>query len=430
MSTFSTLNSHPLFTAHPTEAINRVQESLVKQGIHALFLTCQNPYFANYTPAFNNQRYAATGFTGSTGNCFILNPELQKEINYPSPALLFVDGRYELQAKQECSSQNVTILPCKRHESEITKLGEILFKHKDFQKGPIKIGYDPSRTTVAQLSMLKGLSNFFDVETLKISSLKLNEQCGLPDIKPHFHYRQIPHNWTGRRTNEAVSKLFDSLKSDDIYITSKPSEISWILNTRDYITPYSSSTIGTFFTTQKTGILFFENNSKETSIEIPFQQYFQDKSYTLHCVNSYEDLCRELKKLNPKQINYNSFSITVDVLETVKEIFLDIPHDNSCGELQKLRTVKNPTEQQSLRDAFTRSSRAVAETMRWLKNPDNQKKESEAWSERALQLKIENEYKKEEAHGLSFCPIAGCAENGAIVHYTKNSPTKYLQPGT
>ena len=90
-----------------------------------------------------------------------------------------------------------------------------------------------------------------------------------------------------------------------------------------------------------------------------------------------------------------------------------------------LRAQKTEQEKLAMRDAFLRSSRAIARTLRWLKTAP----ESENISEGLLSRRIISEYIAEGAVELSFSSIAATAGNGAIVHYGAASDRKKVEFG-
>src|SRR3989338_6588820 len=96
-------------------------------------------YLNEYVPAEQSRRVYLTGFTGSIGDVLVSADK----------AILFVDGRYSIQAKKEATDFEVRILPLGQ-SIESAWLTE-LETWKDF-----KIGVESDRISVNLYQKLKG----------------------------------------------------------------------------------------------------------------------------------------------------------------------------------------------------------------------------------------------------------------------------------
>ena len=74
------------------EKIKKLKEILKKEGVDGYIIPKNDEFFSEYIPDYNDRLNFITGFTGSYGFALIL-----KNRNY-----LFVDGRYTLQAHNQC----------------------------------------------------------------------------------------------------------------------------------------------------------------------------------------------------------------------------------------------------------------------------------------------------------------------------------------
>ena len=81
-------------------AVEKVREFMNKQGVKYLLVNSTNKYLEEYTSLEENSRYFLTDFSGSTGDVLVT----------PEKIMLFVDGRYHIQADLEVDHDVVTVV--------------------------------------------------------------------------------------------------------------------------------------------------------------------------------------------------------------------------------------------------------------------------------------------------------------------------------
>lgn len=77
------------------EALRRLRARMAELGLGALVIPTSDEHLNEYVPEHRRRLRALTGFTGSAGDGLVTADE----------AWLFVDGRYHLQAEQECDGE-------------------------------------------------------------------------------------------------------------------------------------------------------------------------------------------------------------------------------------------------------------------------------------------------------------------------------------
>ncbi|WP_034177632.1 aminopeptidase P family N-terminal domain-containing protein, partial [Burkholderia ambifaria] len=102
---FSGLPSYDACVADTQRGLSRVLDAL---RLDAVVVTSQDEYITEYLPRSNNPRYALSGFDGSAGCGIFLSAATAQALGVP-PFVLFVDGRYHLQAEQQCDPAHVRI---------------------------------------------------------------------------------------------------------------------------------------------------------------------------------------------------------------------------------------------------------------------------------------------------------------------------------
>ena len=120
------------------EKINKLKSIFLKEKIDGYLIPKNDEYFGEYIPYFKDRLKYISNFSGSFGFCLIL-----KKKNY-----LFVDGRYTLQAQNQCGKFfKIFTIP--------REMPNKILKNKKF-----KIGYDPKLFTKKTLSIFFKDNNF------------------------------------------------------------------------------------------------------------------------------------------------------------------------------------------------------------------------------------------------------------------------------
>ena len=173
-----------------------------------LFLKMMN-FFLNFPVKIRLKKIS--GFTGSAGYAVILK----------NKNLLFVDGRYTIQAKIE-SGQNFQIIDYVK-----------LFNCKVFQN--LKLGLDPSLFTSKQINI------FFSNNKIKLINKNLIDEIIKYKKKEDKPFYSLNKKIAGESHQSKLAKLTKILKKnklDHIFITA-PENIAWLLNIRGFDSPFS-----------------------------------------------------------------------------------------------------------------------------------------------------------------------------------------------
>ena len=118
------------------EKIKKLKKLFKKEKIDGYIVPKNDEFFSEYIPDHNDRLNFITNFSGSYGFALIL-----KQKNY-----LFVDGRYTLQASNQCGNFFKIITIPDKMPNEILKTKKLL------------IGFDPKLLTKKFLSLFFGKS--------------------------------------------------------------------------------------------------------------------------------------------------------------------------------------------------------------------------------------------------------------------------------
>jgi len=340
-------------------------------------------YFSEY--AKNDRLKNISNFSGSAGIAVIL-----KKSNY-----LFVDGRYTIQAQQECAKN--------------FKITEI---HKKLPSQIIKnynLGYDP------KLFTSKNLKNYFSNNNLiSINENLIDQIFNYKEIKTKPFY-SLEKNIVGETHGSKIEKVVNFLKSNkaDYLFISAPENVAWLLNIRGYDNP-NSPIPNTRLIIDKNKKLFLI--AKKYNVK----KIIKQKKLQAKQVIDIDDLSNLINKLTKKKFIIDNKTCSIFYENIIKSKFKIL---DKSDPIYKLKSIKNRHEINHMIEAHKKDGLALTRFIYWIKNI-NKKIITEVDAQNKLEKfrKLNNDYLFP-----SFNTIAGTGSNGAIVHYrAKRQTTKKI----
>ncbi len=364
--------------------LSEIKKKLAKQKLDALIITRNNMFLGQDILPDENRLRQLTGFTGSAGR-LLVRPD-------GNDSVLFVDGRYELQAAMEVSPP-VSVV-CTANLSFIDWL-----KYK--MPSPAKIGFNPWCLSINEIERLKAAlpeHKFIPVGKIEDDFLLSAENC-----------KAFSHNleYAGISADEKLSELLPFLSQnrlDGMLITAADS-VSWLLNLRARCLP-DTPVLRAF------ALIDSQGNIKLFADNTDFSSLTAEKFETCPL----KDLQEQLRQFKKRRLGITSavtpFKIE-EIAEKYKISLIDVP--DICAEL---KCIKNEVELQGIRKAHLRDGAALAEFLYWLESaPAGQ-------TELDIVAKLYSfRQKQENFFSNSFETIAAYGPNGAIVHYQPHPDT-------
>lgn len=350
--------------------IKEIQKNLKKDKINACLFTLGNMFIGEDILQSENKILELTGFTGSSAIFLVTQTK----------AYLFVDGRYEIQAKKQINLRQI----------EIVKTTELSFEKwliKNFAKTPISINYNP---WIISINMLNSLQKI--LKSAKFIPLKNPENLlSTNKVKTITHQKKF----NSLTTKDKISSVVKHIKNHnlDAYLITSASNTSWLLNLRSNALPYTPI-LRAYTLVEKTGTykIFAENTDLNNAL--PFTEL---KNY----LNKYQTIGAD-------------FTTTPEILQSYTS---NILHFNDC--IDELKAIKTPTEIKSITNAHLKDGVALTKFMFWLSKNYKHKTEID------IAEKLHSFRQKElNFHSESFATIAGFGPNSAIVHYCADEKSK------
>ena len=367
--------------------INLLKKLMNNENIDGYIVPKNDEFFSEYS--FLNRLKLISNFSGSAGLAIIL-----KDKN-----LLFVDGRYTLQANIECGKNfKIFEIPKIRPFDLITKI-----------KNKLTLGFDPKLFTEISLK-----SNFRDsCNLIPINSNLIDEIFNLKNnykVKEFYCLNEIV---AGEKITSKLYKLSSILKKKKIknIFISAPENCAWLLNIRGFDNPNSPIPNCQIIFNNK-NIYFFSDIKKIRKIKNTIS-YKKIKFY------EFKEFAKVINNLKGKNFSIDKNSCSVFNKSIILSKFNILNEIDPC---YALKAIKNKTEIKNMINAHIADGAALTKFLYWMKS-----KKNFDLTEIEAEKKLEN-FRKKDVNFLypSFNTIAGSGPNGAIVHYRakKNSNRK------
>jgi len=359
--------------------INVLKNFLDNKSIDGYIVPKNDEFFSEYS--LPNRLKLISNFSGSAGMAIIL-----KNRN-----LLFIDGRYILQAKIECG--NIF---------EIFEVPKI--KPSDVIKKKLNLGFDPKLFTEINLK-----SNFKDsCNLIPINDNPIDQIYNLKNNNRIKEFFNLNEKSVGESINSKLNILFSILKRkkiENIFI-SAPENCAWLLNIRGFDNPNSPIPNCQIILNKNKNIYFFSDIKKISKIK-------NISNYKKIKFCEFIDFAKIINSLKGKNFSIDRNSCSIFNKSVIMSKFNILNEIDPC---YGLKAIKNPTEIKNMIDAHVSDGVALTKFLFWMK-----KKKKLSLKEMDAEKKLEK-FRRKNKNFLypSFNTIAGSGPNGAIIHYRAN----------
>lgn len=350
--------------------IDDIQQKLKQESLDAYIIGYENRFLGqDILPQEHKIKYLC-GFSGSAGMLAFTTDKV----------FLFVDGRYELQARQEVDTNKISVVnqtPC---------LENVLCFLK--QQKVQKIGFDGWAVAAGEIAENESLFP-------KLQLVDVGTWVDL-DAKSIVEVKERSSVYAGVSCKDKLRLLIDIMQASgaDYYLVTAADSVSWLLNiyAKDL---QCSPVVRAYALIDKNGEIKLIANNLQT--DLPVCTFGEFENWL---------------KTQTAKILYTAASIPSHLKKILKN---GVPVQDIC-QLQKAE--KNETELQGMINCHRRDGVALVKLLYWLQNHWRGKTELEI-VQKLHELRQEQDLFFEE----SFETIAGAAENGAIVHYQPTEKT-------
>ncbi|WP_440924071.1 M24 family metallopeptidase [Candidatus Pelagibacter sp.] len=365
--------------------INKIRKQFKNYDIDGYVVPKNDEFFSEYS---NKDRLKfISNFSGSAGYAVILKKK----------CYLFVDGRYSIQAKNECG-KNFKIVDY----SKI--INTSVFRN-------LTLGVDPTLFTSNQVKrfFLKNNKVTFIENNLIDNIFKFQNKKKLP-------FYSLNKKITGESHVRKISKVLSYLKkyNCDYMLVTAPENIAWLLNIRGHDNPTSPIPNSFLIISKKKKIFLIVEKYKT-------KRLVREKKLNIKQIIAPKNISNFLNNLDTGNILIDEKTCSIFLEKILTKRFNIIKQEDP---IYFLKSIKNNIEINNMIKTHIIDGVALTKFIYWLKN-----KTKLNLTEVDAQNKLENFRKKNSKYLFpSFQTIAGSGKNGAIVHYrAKKKNTKLLK---
>lgn len=396
------------------------------ENIDAYLIMDYNKYLDTSIPLEENIRYILTKFKGSKGECIIFKSKQQ--------GVLFVDGRYHLQAKEEVDKNDFYIYEVPDNTNNIFSIRSYIFKYleKYNQKNTDKwvLGFDFYCLSYLEYQFLfANKSMNFVRRKISIKNIKyprkFYDKKSSKFLSEKF-LSKIPLNISGITTKDKLSILYSKNKIFEWILITSLDDLSYLCNIRYYGNLFSSIFNGFALIGNEKNFLFLEDdlctslNLDQIKNYFPLFEVFSDRKW--------KEIYQKIQDENPdfKILYYNVNSISIGKfrdLSTFKNIKLKM---DPFKKIPILRSIKNSFEVKHVKEAYKRTDEVFDEIILWI---NNQLDNGVEISEKTIEVKLKKLFNQKGGKYLSFPSIVASGKNSAFIHYSNVNNRSFIKPG-
>jgi Xaa-Pro aminopeptidase len=383
-----------------SDRIAALRVRLAAQGLAAFVVPHADEYQNEYLPPSAERLAYLTGFTGSAGLAIVSTTK----------AVLFVDGRYTLQAPAETDTAVVEVKPL-----SATCAADWLTA--TLPENAV-VGFDPWLTNEDSYRALHAALSKKNCQLVPVKDNPVDEiwtdRPAPPLSKAEIH----PLEFAGESSEAKRLRMAETLRTEghQAFILTRPDSLAWLLNLRGADVAHTPLTLG-FAVLHVTGTVDLFMAAGKISPEV---QAHLGNAVTLHPLAQFVPAIATLAE---------GSRLVADGSATARAVFALAKDriERGTDPCQLAKAQKNPTELAGTRNAHRRDGVAMVKCLAWLAR--------DAASGTIDELTVMEKLRAWRSEGkdfrdLSFETIAGSGPNGAIVHYRSAEKTnRRLQPG-
>ncbi|WP_120632135.1 aminopeptidase P family protein [Ruegeria sp. EL01] len=196
--------------------ISALRQELLQRGLDALILPRYDAHQAEYVAPHDERLAHVTGFTGSAGMAIVT----------PQTVALFVDGRYVVQAGNQCADPIFSHHHLYEEPPEIW-LGSVV------QQG-WKIGFDAMHLPPVWYDRFADALSGTAAQLIAVQGNPVDEIWHDQPKPPQGLIEPFPLQFSGKRTMDKVADLVAEMQKHnaDLLAETQPDNIAWLLNVR------------------------------------------------------------------------------------------------------------------------------------------------------------------------------------------------------
>ncbi|MEO4000134.1 aminopeptidase P family protein [Mesorhizobium sp. CAU 1732] len=382
----------------PTQGVDRVarlRERMAALGLDGFLVPRADEHQGEYVPARAERLQWLTGFTGSAGAALVLG----------SRAIVFVDGRYTLQARNQVDGDTFTI-------ESLVENPPSKWLGVNAARGSV-IGYDPWLHTIAEASALRLSLETVGAKLEPVATNLIDDIWSDQPAPPAEKIEIQPIGFAGELAGDKIARLGENLLSAGAThaVLADPSSLAWTFNIRGRDVPHTPLALGFAIHCADSLPKLFLSRDKLT---------IETDAY----LTQLADIC-DPATLEQELANLASNGAKVAIDPAISADRLRMIVEDNGGTVLGLpdparlpRATKNKAELAGSRAAHRRDGAAIVKFLHWLDaNEPGSTDEIEAVKALEGFRARTGEDTQMPLRDISFDTISGAGPNGAIIHY-------------
>ncbi len=371
--------------------ISELRLKMQEKGIDAYVIFGTDPHLSEYLPEHWQTRPFISGFTGSAGMVIISKKK----------AALWTDSRYFLQAEDQLSGTGIELVKM-RVPDYPDSAGWLKM---NLEPGDC-VGTDEWCISVNQFSSLQNSLSESGI-SLKESGDLLDEIWPERPTLPTSAVYEHELRFAGTDRKEKMTTICNKLEKSgaNMQVITALDDLAWAFNLRGTDVECNPVFLAYAIVSKEETILFIDNQKLSPGLK----QQLESEHIQLR---EYNDLVGFIKQLPADR------KILLDRDRTSQAILKNIPGNcrtiNGLSVPCRLKAIKSENEIRNIREAMKKDGVAMLEFLYWLENNLNKIPITEY---KVAEKLIEFRTEQAEFKGISFYPIVGYKEHGAIVHF-------------
>jgi Xaa-Pro aminopeptidase len=383
------------------ERVARLREWLAAQGLDGFIVPRADEHQGEYVPARSERLKWLTGFSGSAGVAIVLKDR----------AIIFVDGRYTLQVRDQTDPEVFTI------DSLIDNPPPKWIK-ANLGKGA-RLGFDPWLHTIGDVKALTAAADKSGTELVPLASNPIDELWADRPAPPLAPVEIHPIEFAGELARDKLARLAASIAKDGATHTvlTDPSSLAWAFNIRGGDVPHTPLALGfAVLAAEGPHLLFMDKRKLPMKTEAYLTQLAD-----LRPPSALEPEIVALAKGGAK--------VALDPVLAAEKLRTLVTENggavvNAADPARIPRATKNSAEISGARAAHRRDGAAVAKLLCWLDAQAPDTLDEIAVVTRLEEMRrVTGDETQMPLREVSFATIAGAGPNGAIMHYRVSQAT-------
>ena len=374
------------------------------QGLDGLYIPHEDEYQNEYLPSCNERLAWATGFTGSAGAAFV----------FAKSAIVFVDGRYTLQVRNQVSTKLFEI-------GDYVDPGPFGWLARQALQGLV-IGYDPQLLSPDALDRLADAASRSGAKLVATPDNPVDKAWGAErPAEPASPV--VPHSVeyageTSASKRARLARLLADAGADAAVLTS-PASLAWLFNIRGGDVSRTPLPLGRAILNADGAAEVFLRPDKCS----PELGSHLGNEVALRPAFEFE---RRLGKLGGKTVSIDPGSASAWVVAQLVTAGATLQRAQDPCMLPRAR--KNAVEVEGARRAHRRDGAALSRFLHWI---DTEGQTGQYTEIEAAQILERYREQTGELKDLSFNSISSAGPNGAINHYRPDTASnRRLERGT